>query len=388
MNRLYNHLFFIMMSFYSVAHAQEEKVPVIQWKIAGRLPPSEGQRTPLGFAGPVAGISNDVLIFAGGANFPNGMPWQGGKKRYYDDVYVYKCKSDKLVRQRVTGKLAAPVAYAAVCSTPAGVLYAGGENDQGISNKVVLLQWNPSFKKIIAENLPNLPVALTNAAATVCANTVYIGGGETNGGVSDRFFCLHLDSAGAGWTELASVPLPVSHTVMVAQPNGKSGCIYVLGGRRKNENAISNLYASVYAFDIAKNEWSEKKSLPYPLTAGTGIALGSSNIYLFGGDKGKDFHQSELMAASIKTAGSEAERQQLMRKKNQLQAAHPGFSKELLQYNTLSGNCAVVGEIPYPVQVTTHAIQWHDCIFIPGGEIRAGVRTPLIVAAEINKETK
>lgn len=37
----------------------------------GRLAPVPD---PIGVAGPVAGVSGDALIVAGGANFPNGFP--------------------------------------------------------------------------------------------------------------------------------------------------------------------------------------------------------------------------------------------------------------------------------------------------------------------------
>ena len=379
---------FTIMLFYSAAHAQKKQVPVIQWKIAGKLPASAGQHKPMGFAGPVAGINNDVLIVAGGANFPNGMPWQGGKKKYYNDVYVYRRRKEKLVRQSKTYELSSAIAYAASCSTPAGILYAGGENEQGISNKVIRLQWDAALKKIVTENLPDLPVALTNAAATVCKNAVYIAGGETASGVSEKFYCLYLNNITAGWKELPPVPVQVSHMVLVALSNADHACIYLLGGRKKNANGISDLYRSVYTFDPGNNEWAQKKLLPYPLTAGTGIASGSKYIFLFGGDKGNDFRQSELLAASIKTATDDVCRQQLVRKKNQLQASHPGFSKEVLLYNTVTDEWTGAGEISFPAQVTTDAVKWDDLIIIPGGEIRAGVRTPLIVSATINLKSK
>ena len=66
------------------ASAQKSKVKSIQWDIAGVLPSTNGKA--LGFAGPVVGVSNDVLIVGGGSNFPDSMPWLGGKKRYYDDA--------------------------------------------------------------------------------------------------------------------------------------------------------------------------------------------------------------------------------------------------------------------------------------------------------------
>src|SRR5688572_3878214 len=41
-----------------------------------------------GMAGLISGAHNGVLIAAGGANFPERMPWEGGVKVYYDEIFV------------------------------------------------------------------------------------------------------------------------------------------------------------------------------------------------------------------------------------------------------------------------------------------------------------
>jgi N-acetylneuraminic acid mutarotase len=51
-----------------------------KWKIVAKLPVERGQQKALGFAGPVAGVHENVMIIAGGANFPDSMPWQNGRK--------------------------------------------------------------------------------------------------------------------------------------------------------------------------------------------------------------------------------------------------------------------------------------------------------------------
>ena len=78
----------------SAAHAQDQKANEIVWTAAANLPAlSPGQKNT-GVAGAFTGVHNGVLIIAGGANFPNGMPWEGGKKAYQDAIYVLK-KSGK-----------------------------------------------------------------------------------------------------------------------------------------------------------------------------------------------------------------------------------------------------------------------------------------------------
>ncbi len=351
----------------------------MQWKIAAQLPASNSRPTALGFAGPVTGVHNDKLIVGGGANFPDSMPWQGGKKKYYDEVFVYVKNKKAIALYRKTFRLLSPIAYSANCSTPQGIIYAGGENEKGISNKVFLVQWDGVNETIVTKNLPDLPAAVTNAAAVFYNNIVYIAGGETVSAASDQFYFLDMNNKAAGWNTLPAIPKPVSHTVLTAQTNADHGSIYITGGRKKNTSGISELYSCVFRFDIRKNQWEEKASLPYALSAGTGIAAGSNSILIFGGDKGDTFHKTEALIAAINSEKNEGRKAELNQQKNTLQASHPGFSKEVLMYNIELNEWTVVGCIPFDSPVTTTAVKWDDKVIIPSGEIRAGVRTPQIL---------
>ena len=377
--------FFIALQFFMLSTlAQKNRVNSIQWKIAGALPATKGQTIALGFAGAVAGVHNAVLIVAGGSNFPDSMPWLGGKKKYYDNVYVYSKKNKNFILNKKTFRLSTSIAYAATCSIEQGIVYAGGENDKGISNKAWLLQWNKKASRIVEKNLPNLPVAITNAAATVNTNIIYVAGGETAAGASDHFYSLDLNNLVAGWKQLPDLPKPVSHAVMVTQSNGHYNCLYLIAGRKKNTASLSDFYSSVYQFDPRANEWKEKRSLSYGLSAGTGIATNTNHILLFGGDQGETFHKTEELIIAIATEKDEEKKRQFNQQKIKLQAAHPGFSKEVLLYDTIKDTWGKIGCIPLPSPVTTVAVKWNGDVVIPGGEIRAGVRTPQILMGEIS----
>ncbi len=41
-----------------------------------------------GFAGPFAGVSSGTLVVAGGANFPDSYPWEGGSKVWHDRIFL------------------------------------------------------------------------------------------------------------------------------------------------------------------------------------------------------------------------------------------------------------------------------------------------------------
>ncbi len=367
--------------------AQKKTAPV-EWSIAGQLPPMPDAPVSLGVAGPVAGVHNNKMIVAGGANFPDSLPWQGGKKKYHNSIYVFTKKDNKLTSVTGNFSLLENIAYAANCCTPKGVFFAGGENEKGLSSKAALLQWDNTRKLVLVDSLPALPAATTNASATCFNNIVFVAGGEVSDGVSGKCWAIDLNNATAGWKELAPLPKPVSHAVFAAVGTKNVLNLYLIGGRRKSANGNSELYNSVFEYNVTQNQWKELMSLPYPLSAGTGVATGSGSIILFGGDRGATFTKVENYIAKINAASNPSEKEQLIQEKNQLLSSHPGFSKDVLLYNPVSGKCKTIGNIPYPTPVTTTAFLWDNLVMIPSGEIKAGVRTPQIITAKIRSGLK
>lgn len=355
----------------------------INWKVAAELPTLGGAEKALGVAGPLAGVHNGVLLIGGGANFPDSLPWLGGKKRYYREVYVFD-RSGSGMGFLKSCTLPVATAYGASTSTPQGVVYAGGESENGFSNRVWLVKWNAAKQDIVVKSLPPLPVAVTNASITSDGNMVYVAGGESPDSVSAQFFRLDLKAAGSGWQALPSLPHAVSHAVLVVQGKDNVKTIYLIGGRKKTKRGISELYASVYAYDVLKKQWQEKAALPYALSAGTGVAANADHILLFGGDKGETFHKTEVLIAAINAEQDEAKKTELNAQKTQTQATHPGFSHDVLQYDIYSNEWKIIDTIPFEVPVTTTAVKWGRCIFMPSGEVRAGVRTPQILEATVN----
>src|SRR5882672_7711864 len=90
----------------------QSEIFTLNWK---KLPPIPDR---IGFAGPFAGVSGGALIVAGGANFPSALPWEGGRKTWYDSIFVLP-KPDG---QWLTGfKLPRPIGYGISVTTPEGV---------------------------------------------------------------------------------------------------------------------------------------------------------------------------------------------------------------------------------------------------------------------------
>jgi N-acetylneuraminate epimerase len=376
MNRLYIPLYLLFMFFTVAIQAQKKQELAMQWNIAAELPADANEAKALGVAGAVVGVHKHKLIVAGGANFPDAMPWLGGKKKYSDVLYVY-AKNENRISLQQRAKLPFTIAYAASCTTAKGIVVAGGENENGISNKTFLLQLANNASVFSIRNLPDLPFAVTNASITVKGQNVFLAGGEMANGVSDHLLVLDLNNLNTGWKQLSITVKPVSHAVLLINEQ----ILYLIGGRKRNSNGISTLYNTVFAFDLLTNQWTEKKSLPYALSAGTG-AVYKNQLLVFGGDKGETFHRTEELIAAINTATDETTKKKLTDEKTVLQSVHPGFSKEILSYDIINDSWDVIGNIPYATPVTTTAVTWNNCFFIPSGEIKAGVRSPYILSAK------
>lgn len=362
--------------------AQEHVSVSIDWTIAGNIEGNPSIKN-LGISGAVSGIYKNTLIVAGGNNFPDGMPWNGGKKKYYNDVTIYSKSNNQIISIASDFKLPSNISYAATCSTPLGVFYGGGENENGITNDAYLLKFDANNKNLQIQQLPSLPISVTNASATNTGNTIYIAGGETSSGVSNKFFSIDLGSTSPTWNELPSVPKPFSHAVMVAQKSNLNNCIYIIGGRMKQQDGISNFYSSLLVYDIESQNWTEKKSLPFGLSAGTGISYKDHYIVMFGGDKGDTFHQTELLINAIAAETDPAKKEILVQQKTKLQSNHPGFSQDQLLYNTQTNEWSLLNKFPVASPVTTTALNWENSIVIPGGEVKAGVRNASILLGKI-----
>ncbi|NLU90496.1 sodium/solute symporter [Chitinophaga sp. Ak27] len=371
--------------------AQQPRVNDITWSVAAELPAGKTQAVQPGLAGVFAGTHQNVLLIAGGANFPEGMPWQGGNKKYHTDVFVlYPAADGRYAWGGNTFSLPLAVAYGASVSTPGGVFCAGGETKNGYTDKVFLMKWNPVSKAAETFSLPSLPIATANAGASLINTTVYVAGGETVQGVTSSVWALNLAAASPVWEAMPPLPAPRSHVQMVAQSNGEESCLYVIGGRRATTSGISERSSGTWCFIPGQGKWTTGSPISdghqqLYWSAGTAIACGATYIILAGGDDGRLFRNIEAYNVRLKAAVGESERLAIQQEKLQLLNNHPGFNRSVLLYNTATDTWTKLGEMPFPAQVTTVAVKWNGDIFIPSGEVRPGVRITQVIKGVIDK---
>lgn len=354
----------------------------LRWSTPFSLPAQENGAAHPGVAGPMTGVIGDRLVIAGGANFPEKMPWEGGRKEYSRQAYVYRISDGvfRLVHRQV---LETAVSYAGSCTAGGALYVAGGENSRGPVSSVMRISWQGD--SLVTETLPSLPLALTNGSLVCASGKLYFTGGENRDRVSDKIYEFDL-SGTRQWREAYRLPYPVTNAVVVSDGRDK---IYLAGGRKRNENGISTFYDQLLEVDRASGDVRSIATLPAPAAAGTGVWDPAGSILLFGGDTGETFHRVEELLAEIAQTRDPARKKELDDRKAEVQRSHPGFSPACHKYDLKKKKWFPLAPISGASPVTTTALTYGDLIIIPSGEIRAGVRTDqVLVAKQENKHEK
>ena len=379
----------MLLSMTSTAQVKKESGILLKWKLAAELPPTGSRSKSLGFAGAINGVSNNVLIVAGGANFPNGLPWEGGKKYYSNEIFVLEKEGKDFVwNKTVKSTLREAIAYCGSTSTEKGIVYAGGENENGISDKAFIIKWNAAKNEIETRPLPNLPVALSNIALTHTGDIVYAAGGDEERQSSNSFFSLDLNKKNHPWESLPDLPIALANATLISQAGRAGENIFLIGGRTKTASGISDLHNTTFAYDPAKKAWKKCADISdgkntSNLSAAAGVAIDKNYILMVGGDNGKTFHKIETYISQIAKSNSPEEKEKLTKEKNGLSIHHNGFYKGLLLYDTKRNKWTNIGDYPFPAQVTTNAVKWGNEIVISNGEIKPGVRTAGVVIGSV-----
>jgi len=373
----------------------------LSWSELPPLAPAPGQDTQIGLAGPFVGIHKGALIVAGGANFPDALPWEGGQKRWWDDVHVLEKTADGKY-QWITDsafKLPRPSAYGVSISTPDGIICLGGCAADSCHDQVFLLTWDPVARRISTEPMPSLPRPLAFMAGAQVGTTLFVAGGQEKmkGGLPTRsFFSLDLskksDAAQFQWQERAAWPGPPRIVnLAVAQTDGSTECFYMLSGRNPRSDRATEILTDAYKYNPASDTWKKLSDIapdgqaPRCIMAGTAIEDGKNQVLVFGGADGDLFLTLEQLGQAIekaKQAGDDDRAEQLTAQQVQILTQHPGFSRDILSYNTVADSWVKAGELPATSQVTTSAVRWDAAIVIPTGEVKPGVRTPKVRKAE------
>lgn len=349
------------------------------WEVAGLLPCQPYESAHPGLAGAVSGFSGQNYLIGGGANFPEAMPWEGGVKKYHDTLYIGGiAANDQLMPLRYAACLPQSVAYAAQVQQADTLWVLGGETPQGptaacygITLKQGAVQYIP---------LPPLPVATASAAACLLQHTLYVAGGHTHQGTTAQVWALQLHMPQPQWQAVAPLPLPASHAVLLPQAQaGADPVLHFTGGRCQRPGRTSVFYRQVWQLAVGDAAWVEGTALPTALSAHAGAVLPNEEMFIIGGDDGSTFHKVEEILIQLAQTTDSAAHKALIAQKAALQAGHPGFSRQVWRWDSLSNSWLTAGKLPFATPVTTHAVVRGQAVWLGSGEVKAGIRTPHII---------
>jgi N-acetylneuraminate epimerase len=313
-----------------------------EWKQLPTLPDKEG------LAGSFAGVSNGVLLLAGGANFPGKKPWEGGAKVWYDTVFVLENPGAKW---KVAGRLPRSLGYGASVTHNNAVICVGGSDSERHYADVLRLEWRNS--SLVTTSLPHLPKPIANCCGALVDHVLYVAGGLATPDsyeTSKSFWRIDLGATSPHWTEIETWP---GSGRMLAVAASFEDAFWMIGGvdlsAGTDRHAQRQYLTDAYRYD-ARGGCKRIADLPYSVVAAPSPApVDKNGIYLLGGDDGVQ-------------AATPPEK-------------HRGFRDSALLYNQALKRWTPAGTIAAP-RATLPCVFWNNRWVLPGGEVRPGIRSP------------
>ncbi len=364
---------FLLAAFSGTLHADEAAKELLVEQLPA-LPQTEG------FAGAFTGISDGHLLVMGGANFPNGKPWEGGTKVWYRSIYAARLEDLKATTSpgdkpsdaepltsesspwKIIGQLPGERGYGLAVTHRDRIICIGGNNSTShLSDVIAVCLRN---QQLHVETLPSLPMTLANFSGALDRDMIYVAGGQetaTSVTASEHIWMLNLSEPQSKWTELPLCPGPAR---ILATSAAGQGSFWLIGGASLREGSdgkpVRTYLSDVWKYSCTTG-WEQMADLPAPLVGcPSPTLLMNGDPVIFGGDDGTQ-------------VGHDPQK-------------HNGFRKAILRYVPGSDSddaCwSEIGQLPFG-SVTTNAVPESRSIWIPTGEIRPGIRTPNILKVSL-----
>lgn len=296
-----------------------------------------------------AGVSGGALLAAGGANFPDKKPWEGGKKIWYDTVFVLE-KPDG--QWKVAGKLPRPLGYGVSVTHGGGVVCVGGSDAERHHGECFILEWRNG--KLGTKPLPPLPQPVANTSGALLGSTLFVAGGiekPDSTSALKKFFALDLAVKAPAWRELEPWPGPAR---MLAVAAAQDGSFFLVSGADLHPGpdgkAARTYLKDGYRYTPGKG-WKRIADLPRAAVAAPSPAptVGTTQFFVVSGDD----------ASQLATPPTQ----------------HPGFPKSILAYDTRTDRWTKTAPTPAP-RVTVPTVPWNGAWLVVSGEQKPGIRSP------------
>ena len=334
--------------------------------------PTEEQGFDKGVSACYCGVINGYLYIAGGCNFPDKPVAEGGKKRFYKAIYAAKLNAEgNRLEWKTVGQMPQPAAYGVSVTYENSLILVGGNNETGGLTTAIRLR--PTATGMQQEALPSLPHALDNMAGAVVGHTLYVVGGNCEGVATQKVWSLDLkNTAKEGWKEEPSIPGIARVQPIAAALAG--GLLGVWGGfAPKTDSKAAQLAMNGTSYNAGCGTWT---ALPVPTDAlgeevftggATAIATPQKGVVVVGGVDKDVF----LAAINKLPEGYLLHEPEWYRFNNRVLCYRDGAWTQLLQHPSVArAGCALA--------------YWDGWVYVVGGELKPGIRTPEIVRFRVD----
>ena len=334
--------------------------------------PTEEQGFDKGVSACYCGVINGYLYIAGGCNFPDKPVAEGGKKRFYKAIYAAKLNAEgNRLEWKTVGQMPQPAAYGVSVTYENSLIFVGGNNETGGLTTAIRLR--PTATGMQQEALPSLPHALDNMAGAVVGHILYVVGGNCAGVATQKTWSLDLkNTAKEGWKEEPSIPGIARVQPIAATLEG--GLLGVWGGfAPKTDSKAAQLAMNGASYNAGCGTWT---ALPVPTDAlgeevftggATAIATPQKGVVVVGGVNKDVF----LAAINKLPEGYLLHEPEGYRFNSRVLCYRDGAWTQLLQHPSVArAGCALA--------------YWDGWVYVVGGELKPGIRTPEIVRFRVD----
>ena len=334
--------------------------------------PTEKQGFDKGVSACYCGVINGYLYIAGGCNFPDKPVAEGGKKRFYKAIYAAKLNVEgNRLEWKTVGQMPQPAAYGVSVTYENSLILVGGNNETGGLTTAIRLR--PTATGMQQEALPSLPHALDNMAGAVVGHILYVVGGNCEGVATQKVWSLDLkNTAKEGWKEEPSIPGIARVQPIAAALAGD--LLGVWGGfAPKTDSKAAQLAMNGASYNAGCGTWT---ALPVPTDAlgeevftggATAIATPQKGVVVVGGVNKDVF----LAAINKLPEGYLLHEPEWYRFNSRVLCYRDGTWTQLLQHPSVArAGCALA--------------YWDGWVYVVGGELKPGIRTPEIVRFRVD----
>lgn len=354
-----------------------------------------------GISAPYAGMTGNLLVVAGGCNFPKNATSDSTKKVYYNDIYILENPLQEDARWKKAGKIPQRAAYGVSLNIPAGILCIGGMNESGALKECWLLKREANQPQIVIEKWPDLPVPMDNMAGATGGGKVYVAGGNVDGKPGNRCFSLNLEDP-REWEELPSFPGEGRiQAVGIVQNTSEESRFFVMGGYWPAQTGKEGyVHTDGLSYSPRDKQWYPvAKILPagetqtQALVGSAAASSGSHHIVFIGGVDKECFTEAinrPLYIERALQAGNDSLRI-CLEEEQENYLKHPkewyNFNTRLLLYHTLTNSWVTEGHFLQLALAGAALVPYQGNWIVINGESKPGVRSTGVYAIQMGSKT-